>query len=130
MPPMNQLDAAASPIDIFQPQADMRPYKAVLPEMALNNLLVQPAADRETARYIRQSEQQNFTSEDLANPRILNRIMWFSVRGDSEAYPRIARLPVFDVMRTITDEESAEQVDLNRLMKTVLARKTGGKGVR
>jgi YVTN family beta-propeller protein len=130
MPPMNQLDAAASAIDIFQSDADLRPYKAVLPDVALNNLLVQPAADRETARYIRQSEQQNFASEDLANPRILNRIIWYSVRGDSKAYPRIARLPVFDVMRTVTDEESAEQWDLNRLMKTLLARKSGGQGAR
>ena len=127
MPPMNQLDAAASPIDIFQSEADMRPYKAVLPEVTLNNLMVQPVADRETARYIRQSEQQNFTSEDLANPRILNRIIWYSVRGSDDGYPRVARLPVFDVMRTITDEESAEQLDLNRLMKTMLARKTEGK---
>jgi YVTN family beta-propeller protein len=130
MPPMNQLDAAASPIDVFQSEADMRRYKAVLPEVALNNLLVQPAADRETARYIRQSEQQNFASEDLANPRILNRIIWYSVRGRDDAYPRITRLPVFDVMRTITDEESVEQLDLNRLMKTMLASRTGGKGGR
>jgi Phosphoesterase family len=131
MPPMNQLDAAASPIDIFQPEADLRPYKAVLPELALNNLMVQPIPpDRETARYIRQSEQQNFASEDLANPQILNRIIWFSVRGNEGAYPRVARLPVFDVMRTVNDEESAEQLDLNRVMKTLLARKTGGKGSR
>jgi YVTN family beta-propeller protein len=131
MPPMNQLDAAASPIDIFQSEADLQPYQAVLPDVAMNNLLVQPvAADRETARYIRQSEQQNFSSEDLANPQILNHIIWFSVRGATHAYPKIARLPAFDVMRTITDEESAEQVDLNRLMKTLLARKARDQGDR
>jgi hypothetical protein len=119
--PMNQLDASAAPIDIFQGQPDLTPYKAVLPELALNNLLVQPAADRETARWIRESERQNFTSEDLANPDILNRIIWFSVRGNDKTYPTVARLPAFDVMRTITDEESAEQLDLNRQIKTFLA---------
>jgi hypothetical protein len=119
--PMNQLDSSAAPIDIFQGQPDLTPYKAVLPELALNNLLVQPAADRETARWLRESERQNFMSEDLANPDILNRIIWFSVRGNDKTYPTVARLPAFDVMRTITDEESAEQLDLNRQIKTFLA---------
>ena len=59
--PMNQLDASASPIDIFQAQPDLTPYKAVVPDIALNNLLVQPSADRETARWIRESERQDFT---------------------------------------------------------------------
>ena len=47
MSPMNQLDASASPIDIFQAQPDLTPYKAVVPDIASNNLLVQPSADRE-----------------------------------------------------------------------------------
>jgi YVTN family beta-propeller protein len=123
IPPMNQLDASASPIDIFQAQPDLSPFKAVVPEIALNNLLVQPAADRETARWIRESERQDFTSEDLANPEILNRILWFSVRGKGEPYPTVARLPAFDVMRTITDEETAEQMNLNRQIKTLLAKR-------
>jgi YVTN family beta-propeller protein len=130
MPPMNQLDAAASPMDVFQSTPDMTPYKAVLPELALNNLIVQSSMDRETARYIRQSEQQDFASEDLANPQILNRIIWFSARGDQEPYPAVAQLPVFDVMRTRIIEESADEVDLNSLMKTMLARKIDRKSSR
>ena len=122
MPAMNQLDAAASPIDIFQAKPDLTPYKVVLPEVAPNNLVTLPAADPETARYIRQSEQQNFSSQDLADPQILNRILWFSVRGKTNDYPPLARLAVFDVMRTASDEESAEQLDLNRWMKALLAR--------
>ena len=53
MPPMNQLDASAAPINIFQPQPDLRPYKALLPEVSLKNLMVQPSSDAETARWIR-----------------------------------------------------------------------------
>jgi YVTN family beta-propeller protein len=121
--PMNQLDASASPIDIFQSQPDLTPYKAILPEIALNNLLVQPAADRETARWIHESERQNFTSEDLADPEILNRIIWFSVRGGNDLYPKVARIPAFDVMRTKTDQEAAEQFDFNRQIKTLLAKR-------
>jgi hypothetical protein len=120
--PMNQLDASASPIDIFQAWPDLTPYKAVVPDIALNNLLVQPSADRETARWIRESERQDFTSADVANPEILNRILWFSVRGNNETYPTVAHMPAFDLMRTITDEEAAQQTDLNRQIKTLLAK--------
>ena len=124
IPPMNQLDASAAPIDLFQSQPDLTPYTAVIPEISLNNLIVQPAPDRESARWIRESEHQDFTSEDRADPEILNRMIWFSVRGSNKTYPLAARLPAFDLMRTITDEESAEQLDLNRQMKMLLARRT------
>jgi hypothetical protein len=119
--PMNQLDASAPPMDIFQSQPDLTPYQAVFPQLALNNLLVQPAADRETARWMRESGRQDFTSADLANPQILNRIIWFSVRRESNSYPAAARLPAFDVMRAVAGEEAAEQFDLNRQIKTLLA---------
>lgn len=121
--PMNQLDAAAAPIDIFQAQPDLTPYKAILPKLALNNLLVQPAADRETAQWIRDSERQDFTSEDMANPETLNRIIWFSVRRDQAPYPTVAQLPAFDVMRTKSEEEAAEQFDINREIKAILAKR-------
>jgi YVTN family beta-propeller protein len=130
MPPMNQLDASASPMDIFQSTPDLTPYKAVLPEVATTNVLVEPSADRETARYIRQSEQQNFISEDLANPQILNRIIWFSARGDTQPYPATAQLPVYDVMRTRAIEQSAEEIDLNSFMKSLLARRVERKSGR
>jgi hypothetical protein len=90
--------------------------------VALNNLMVQPSRDRETARWIRESEKQDFLSEDRADPAVLNRIIWFSVRGNTRGYPPVARLAAFDVMRTIADEESAEEVDLNRVMKQLLAK--------
>jgi YVTN family beta-propeller protein len=130
MPPMNQLDASASPMDIFQSTPDLTPYKAVLPEVAPDNVLVQPGFDRETARYIRQSEQQNFTSEDLANPQILNRIIWFSARGGGQPYPAMAQLPAYDVMRTRAIEESTEELDLNRMMKSLLAKRVERKTIR
>jgi YVTN family beta-propeller protein len=122
--PMNQLDASASPIDIFQAQPDLTPYTAAIPGVALNNLLVQPPADRETVRWIRESESQDFTSEDLANPETLNRIIWFSVRSHNSPYPTVAHMPAFDVMRTSTDEETSEQLDPSHQIKTLLAKRT------
>ena len=38
-PPMNQLDAAAVPMTIFQEAPDLEPYVARLPEVAADNLL-------------------------------------------------------------------------------------------
>jgi YVTN family beta-propeller protein len=122
--PMNQLDASASPIDIFQSQADMTPYKATVPKLALNNLMVQPPADREAAGWIRESERQDFTVADLANPDVLNRIIWFSVRGDNHPYPILSHLPAFDAMRTITNQEAIEQSDFDRQVKMLLAKRT------
>jgi len=121
---MNQLDASASPIDIFQAPPDLTPYTAAIPGVALNNLLVQPPADRETVRWIRESESQDFTSEDLANPETLNRIIWFSVRSHNSPYPTVAHMPAFDVMRTSTDEETSEQLDPSHQIKTLLAKRT------
>ena len=127
MPPMNQLDAAAIPIDVFESEPDFSPYKAILPDVSLENLTVQPspAGDHETTRWIRRSQQQDFSSADLADPHELNRIIWFSVRGGKQAYPRISRIPVFDVMQTRLDEESAEEAGFNRLVKSLLARRSG-----
>lgn len=123
MPPMNQLDAAAAPMDIFQPQADRHPYKAVVPDVSLQNLMTQPPADRETARWIRKNSELDFTGADLANPQILNRVIWFSVRGRQRAYPALAHLPVFDLMRTRAQEESAEVASFHRAWKGLLARR-------
>jgi YVTN family beta-propeller protein len=123
MPPMNQLDASATPINIFQSQPDLRPYKALLPDVAMKNLMVQPSSDAETARWIRRSSQQNFAQADLADPGALNRIIWFSVRGNRTPYPGVARLPVFDAMRTgLAEKEQEEQeADFVRAVKSLLA---------
>lgn len=128
--PMNQLDATAVPIDIFRAEPDLRPYKAVLPNVALNNLMNQPARDSTTAHWIRLTEQQNLTHADMANPRVLNQIIWFSVRGGIASMPEIARLPAFDAMREglIDDDDEDEDREkdprepANRL-KSHLARK-------
>ncbi len=123
LPPMNQLDASATPIDIFQAKPDLTPYKAALPNVALDNLIVPPSPDHETALWIRRSQQQNFDAPDLADPQALNRIIWFSVRG-GEGYPDLSRLPAFDAMRTRVDQEADDEANLSRAVKSLLARRT------
>ncbi len=107
MEPMNQLDATATPINIFRVQPDLRPYKAVLPNVALDNLVTPPPRDAAAVYWMRQTEEQNLERADMADPEILNRIIWFSVKGDTPM-PSIARLPAFDAMRLGLQEEHEE----------------------
>jgi YVTN family beta-propeller protein len=98
MEPMNQLDATATPIDIFRAEPDLRPYKALFPNVALDNLVAPPARDAATAYWMRRTDEQDLAHADMADPEMLNRIIWFSVRGELPM-PSIARLPAFDAMR-------------------------------
>src|SRR5262249_35094048 len=98
LPPMNQLDAAAAPIDLFQDKPDLRPYEAIVPDVALDNLRVPEARDKRSAFWMKRSREQDFSRPDQADPDTLNRIIWFSVRGDTYPEDRVARLPAFDLM--------------------------------
>jgi hypothetical protein len=105
--PMNQLDATATPINIFRAEPDLRPYKALLPNVALDNLITPPPRDAATAYWMRRTEEQDLERADMADPEILNRIIWFSVKGNIPM-PEIARLPAFDAMRLGLQEEREE----------------------
>jgi len=106
---MNQLDATATPINIFLAEPDLRPYKALLPDVAFDNLVTPPARDAATAYWMRQTSEQDMAHADMADPAILNRIIWFSVRG-ALPMPDIARLPAFDAMRLGLAEEDEEEI--------------------
>jgi YVTN family beta-propeller protein len=99
LPPMNQLDAAAAPMDIFRNEADLRPYTALLPNVALDNLIT-PATTRDPslAYWMARTEEQDLSHEDMADSQVLNQIIWFSVKGKT-VMPEAARLPAFDAMR-------------------------------
>jgi len=105
--PMNQLDATATPINIFRAEPDLRPYKALLPTIALDNLLTLPPRDAAAAYWMRRTEEQDMAHADMADPEILNRIIWFSARGNIPM-PEISRLPASDAMRLGLQEEREE----------------------
>ena len=98
MQPMNQLDASAAPIEIFRDQADLQPYHALIPEVALDNLITEPARNGRTAYWMKRTSEQDLSKPDQADAQALNEIIWFSVLGDRAPMPRIARLPAFDLM--------------------------------
>jgi YVTN family beta-propeller protein len=122
--PMNQLDANAVPIDVFRDEPDLTPYHAVLPEVALDNLLNPPASSERDAYWIERSLEQNMAHADMADPRTLNEIIWYSVRGESVAMPAVVRLPAFDAMRAgLAREAEDEAPGLVARLRTLLAQR-------
>ena len=111
--PMNQLDATATPINIFRSQPDLTPYKAQLPVVALDNLLNPPARDAATAYWMKRTEEQDLSHADMADPEVLNQIIWFSVRGNTPM-PAINRLPAFEALRFGLKEEREELAERRR----------------
>ncbi|HEX8160639.1 MAG TPA: bifunctional YncE family protein/alkaline phosphatase family protein [Pyrinomonadaceae bacterium] len=106
LPPMNQLDAAASPLDIFQSRADLRPFKAQLPSVAPHNLINAPPRDAAARYWAGRTGEQNLAQADQADAQTLNAAIWFTVRGGACPPPRAARLGVVDSMLTPTGGEN------------------------
>ena len=121
----HQLDASAAPIDVFQEKPDLRPYKAMLPDVALSNLVVPARASRDATQsyWMRRTAEQNLEHADMADARVMNEIIWYSVRGGGSRMPAIARLPAFDALREGIAEQQEEQQEITRRTKTSLARK-------
>ncbi|MBA3599992.1 MAG: hypothetical protein H0W45_01955 [Acidobacteria bacterium] len=67
-------------------------------------------------KYMKLTDEQNLEFADMANPRELNEIIWFSARGEKSAMPEIARLPAFDLMTAglIEDEEEEREEKLEK----------------
>ena len=111
LPPMNFLDAHAAPIDIFTNNANLTPFQAQMPDVALDNLFPPEKPSTAMLRYMKLTDKQDLKHPDMANPRELNEIIWFSVRGNSVPMPEIARLPAFDLMRAgINSEDENETI--------------------
>ena len=125
MQPMNQLDASAAPIDIFRDQPDLRTFKSTLPDVALNNLIVPARAAGNTtqAYWMKCTAEQDLAHADMADPRVMNEIIWYSVRGAGSPMPQISRLPAFDALREGIAKQQEKQEEMNRRTRTHLARR-------
>lgn len=110
LPPMNFLDANATPIDIFTSTANLEPYAPRLPVVALDNLYPPEKPSGKMAFYMELTDRQDLSHPDMANPREMNEIIWFSVRGDLKM-PVATRLPAFDLMTAgvnLADDEAKD----------------------
>jgi YVTN family beta-propeller protein len=106
LPPMNQLDASASPmIGCFTEEADLAPYDAVPNQIPLDRL----NPDLKTIRDPRQLHWAQVSVElpldevDEADEDTLNRILWHNARRRDDTYPAWAVLAEND-----EDEEERE----------------------
>jgi hypothetical protein len=88
LPPMTQLDLSATPMrGCFTDKADPTPYTAVKNRIALDEMN-KPVEklDGKAREFALKSLALDFDEEDRADEDTLNRILWFSVRGD-RPYP-------------------------------------------
>jgi YVTN family beta-propeller protein len=84
--PMSQFDTAARPMyAAFQAQPDYRAYEHVLPKTDLNE------RNKPQAWGARASARFDWSREDRADPRMLNEVIWRSVKGAGSPMPNPVR---------------------------------------
>lgn len=88
LPPMNQLDLSATAMRAcFSDVPDLTPFESVPNRIPLDEMNPSSAALKGTALYwAKKSEALDLSEADLADEDTLNRILWYSVRGDAP-YP-------------------------------------------
>jgi hypothetical protein len=90
LPPMNQLDATATPMwDCFVSQPDFAPFNALSNNVPLDQM--NPAPKKISDRVLRKdayvSGRLPFDKEDQCPEDVLNHILWRAVKGSSMPYP-------------------------------------------
>jgi YVTN family beta-propeller protein len=97
LPPMNQLDATATPMsDCFVNEPDLTPFNAVSNNVPLDQMNPDPKkiSDRQLRKDAYVSGRLPFDKEDQCPEDVLNRILWRAVKGSSVPYPEwAARTP-------------------------------------
>jgi len=93
LPPMNQLDATATPMfDCFTNLADLTPFFAVASNIPLDQ--INPETRRISDRTLRKnafaSARLPLAKPDQCPEDLLNRIIWHAMKGSSAPYPEWA----------------------------------------
>jgi hypothetical protein len=84
--PMSQYDDAATPMfNAFETKPNLRPYDALAPNVDLNEPNPQVGMDTKV------SQHMDFSQEDLVDDRLLNEVIWRSVRGEKSLMPAPTR---------------------------------------
>lgn len=93
LPPMNQLDATATPMsDCFTDTPDLTPFKSVPNRVPLDQANPEPRkiADRLLRQDALASERLKLDQPDLCSEDVLNRILWRAMKGSDVPYPEWA----------------------------------------
>jgi len=88
LPPLNQFELAAEPMfSIFTNTPDFTPYSAQSISIALDEMNPPLAATTGLQRKLAQASlKMDFSEPDAADPKVLNRAIWHSVKGFSTPY--------------------------------------------
>ena len=90
LPPMNQMDATATPMfDCFTSQPDFTPYNSVTNNIPLDQMNPEPKAISEPLQrhYAILSSQLPLEKVDQCPEDLLNRIIWHAQKGPHALYP-------------------------------------------
>jgi hypothetical protein len=93
LPPMNQLDATATPMaDCFTDLPDFTPFTAVTNKVPLDEMNPDPkkVADAQLRRDALVSARLPLTEPDQCPEDTLNRILWRAMKGPQTPYPEWA----------------------------------------
>ncbi|HEX4071226.1 MAG TPA: alkaline phosphatase family protein, partial [Planctomycetaceae bacterium] len=99
LPPMNQLDASATPMtSCFTDVPDFRSYQAVPNRIPLDRLnpRLTDIRNPQQLHWAKVSLAQPLDEVDRADEDTLNRILWFAARGRDDSYPAWAVLADVD----------------------------------
>jgi YVTN family beta-propeller protein len=90
LPPMNQLDATATPMfDCFTNQANMTPFEAVPNKVPLDRMNPDPKkiSDALLRKHAYASAKLPLEKPDQCSEDVLNRIIWHAMKGSQTPYP-------------------------------------------
>jgi hypothetical protein len=111
LPPMNQLDASATPMaSCFIDKPDSSRYKAAPNSIPLDQLNPQMADIRDPRQrhWAEVSIKLPLDEVDEADEDIFNRVLWFAMRGKDETYPAWA------VNGEVDDDDDREREEAGR----------------
>src|SRR6266576_6508197 len=67
------------------------------------------------SEWMKKSNRQNFAHADMADPKVLNAVIWFACTGSGSNIPQTAQLPAYQAMRLgiakVDDGESVSKKD-------------------
>ena len=89
LPPMNQLDLAATPMrNCFQAQPDLTPFTCLPNNIPLDEMnLPLKKLTGQALFWAKKSMELNLEEEDQADEDTFNRILWHATRGYDTPYP-------------------------------------------
>ncbi len=99
LPPMNQLDATATPMfDCFIPTPDLTPFSSVTNNIPLDDLNPEPkeVSHPLLRKDARVSARLPLNEPDRCPEDVLNRILWRAMKGPQAPYPEWAVLKLAD----------------------------------